>query len=202
SAEILIKGLNAQHSSLAGYVYHYTHLENAVSILRDHAIKCRNNLSSNDFKDSAAKNVILTTRHEVKDYVRFYFRSLTPTQYCNENLGLPNLSKRYGNQPICPIPIIFRIDLTAILSIEDIQWKVSLGNMASSQTEFNNTLNIVKKFDFQGIFSDVHTERGKYSSQHEFLIKSELNFDQLKQENITIIYQDENARYSLEHMIS
>ncbi|CAF3692948.1 unnamed protein product [Rotaria sp. Silwood1] len=202
STEILIKGLNAQHSSLAGYVYHYTHLENAASILRDHAIKCRNNLSSNDFKDSAAKNVILTTRHEVKDYVRFYFRTLTPTQYCNENLGLPNLSNRYGNQPICPIPIIFRIDLTAILSIENIQWKVSLGNMASSQTEFNNTLNVVKKFDFQGIFSDVHTERGKYSSQHEFLIKSELNFDQLKQENITIIYQDENARYSLEHMIS
>ncbi|CAF2925481.1 unnamed protein product [Rotaria sp. Silwood2] len=202
SAELLTKALNAQHSPFSGYVYHYTHLENVVSILRDNAIKCRNNLSSNDFKDSAAKNIIQTTRYEIKDYARFYFRPLTPTQYYNENLGLPNLSNRYGNQPMCPVPIIFRIDLAAILSIEDIQWKVSLGNMASSQTEFDNSLNVVRKFDFQGVFSDLRIERGKYSSQQEFLIKSQLNFDQLQQENITIIYQDENARYSLERMIS
>ncbi|CAF0839135.1 unnamed protein product [Rotaria sordida] len=201
SAELLIKALNAQISPFAGYVYHYTHLENAASILRDHAIKSRNNLSSNNFKDSAAKDVIQKTRIEVKDYARFYFRPLTPTQYCNENLGLPNLSNQYGNQPMCPIPIIFRIDLAAILSIKDIQWKVSLGNMASPQTEFDNTLNIVKRFDFQGVFFDICTDRGKYSSQQEFLIKSQLNFDQLKEENITIIFQDENARYSLERMI-
>ncbi len=42
----------------------------------------------------------------------------------------------------------------------------------------------------------------QYSSQQEFLIKSQLNFDELKHENITIIFQDENARYSLERMIT
>jgi hypothetical protein len=201
-AELLTIALDSQDSPYSGYVYHHTHLENAVSILRDRALKCRNNLSVNHFKDSAAKNIIQTTRNEVKDYARFYFRPLTPTQYCNENLGLPNLSNRYGNQPMCPVPVIFRIDLEAILSIENIQWKISLGNMANPQTEFDNTMNVVKKFDFQGVYSDVCTERGKYSSQQEFLIKSQLNFDELKDENIRIIFQDENARDSLERMIT
>jgi hypothetical protein len=177
-------------------------LENAVSILRDRALKCRNNLSANQFKDSAALHVIRTTRSEAKDYARFYFRPLTPTQHCNENLGLPNLSSRYGNQPMCPVPIIFRIDLKAILSIAKIQWKVSLGNMANPQTEFDNTMNVVRKFDFQHVYADIRTERGKYSSQQEFLIKAQLNLDDLKNENIILIFQDENTRYSLERMIT
>lgn len=201
-SELLIKALAEQHSHFAGYVYHYTHLDNVVSILHDNAIKCRNSLSSNYFKDSAAKHIMQTTRPEVKDYARFYFRPLTATQLCNENLGLPNLSKQYGNQAVCPILIIFRIDLHAILSIDDVQWKISLGNLASPQTEFNNTLDIVKKFDFQGVFADLCTERGKHSSQQEFLVQSQLNFNQLKPENITLIFQDENARYSLERMIT
>jgi hypothetical protein len=201
-AELLIGALAVQDSPFSGYVYHHTHLENAVSILRDRAIKCRNNLATNQFKDSAAQNIIQTTRHEAKDYARFYFRPLTPTQYCNENLGLPNLSNRYGNQPMCPVPIIFRIDLRAILSMMNIQWKISLGNMANPQTEFDNTINVVRRFDFQHVYADIRTERGKYSSQQEFLIKSQLNLNELKDENITIIFQDQNAHYSLERMIT
>lgn len=201
-AQLLIKALDAQKSPHSKFIYHYTHLENAVSILRDRALKCRNNLSARDFKDSAAKNVIQTTRKEVKEYARFYFRPLTPTQYCNENLGLPNLSNRYGNQPMCPVPVIFCFDLNAILSIKNIQWKVSLGNLANHQTEFDNTINIIKKFDFQGVYADACTERGKYSSQQEFLIKLQLNFNQLKDDDITIIFQNENARDTLECMMT
>jgi hypothetical protein len=201
-ADLLTIGLNAQHSSFGGYVYHYTHLENAASILRDHALKCRNNLSPNDFRDSSAKHVTQTTRNEVKDYARFYFRPLTPMQYCNENLGLSNLSNKCGNQPICPVPIFFRIKLDALLAIENIQWKVSLGNLANPQTEFDNTMNTVRKFDFRGVYDNIRTERGMYSSHQEFLIKSQLNFDELKPEHIEIICPDENARCSLQHMIS
>jgi hypothetical protein len=201
-AELLTIALDAQKTPFSGYVYHHTHLENAVSILRDRALKCRNRLLPDEFKDSAARDVIQTTRNEVKDYARFYFRPLTPTQYCNENLGLPNQSNRYGNQPMCPVPIVFRIDLKAILSIQNIQWKVSLGNMANRQTEFDNTMNVIRKFDFQGVYAHGGTERGKYSSQQEFLIESQLNFDELKPEDITIIFQDENAHYSLSHMVT
>ena len=201
-AELLSRGLDAQNSSHSAYVYHYTHLENAVSILRDRTLKCRNLLSPDDFKDSAAKYIIQTTRNEVKDYVRFYFRPLTPTQYCNENLGLPNLTNRYGNQPMCPIPIIFRFDLDALISIENLQWKISLGNLANPQTEFDNTMDIIKKFDFQGVYADLCTERGKYSSQQEFLIKSQFNFDELTSGCITIFFQDQKACDSLEQMIT
>jgi hypothetical protein len=74
--------------------------------------------------------------------------------------------------------------------------------MANPQTEFDNTMNVVRKFDFQHVYADIRTERGKYSSQQEFLIKAQLNLDDLKYENIIIIFQDENARYSLERMIT
>ena len=103
---------------------------------------------------------------------------------------------------MCPVPIIFRIDLKAILAIPHLQWKVSLGNLTSPQTEFDNTMDIVKKFDYQHIYADIRTERGKCSSEHEFLIKSQLNFDDLNDKDITIICQDANARNSLEQMIT
>ena len=103
---------------------------------------------------------------------------------------------------MCPVPIFFRFNLRTLLAIENLQWKVSLDNMASHHTEFDCTRDIVDKFDFQYIYADTRTERGKYSSQHEFLIESQLDFNQLTNEDITLIFQDKNARSSLESILT
>ena len=92
SAEVLLAGLEAQESKWTGYVYHFTHLENAANILISHSLKARSQLLDNYFKDSAAENVIKATRSSAKNYVRFYFRPLTPTQLCHENLGSSDLN--------------------------------------------------------------------------------------------------------------
>ncbi|CAF1432277.1 unnamed protein product [Adineta steineri] len=194
--ELLLNALEAQNSRWSGYVYHFTHLENAVTILRQRKLKSRQQLLS-DFKDSSALNVIRGTRAQVKEYVRFYFRPLTPTQRCNENLGSSELIQRFGNRPMCPIPIFFRFNLRSLLFSDKLRWKVSLGNLASPHTEFDCTPEIVKKFDFQYVYADLRTERGKYASQHELLIESELDFDLFNDNDISLFVQDENARVSL-----
>ncbi|CAF1494206.1 unnamed protein product [Adineta steineri] len=194
--ELLLNALEAQNSRWSGYVYHFTHLENAVTILRQRKLKSRQQLLSH-FKDSSALNVIRGTRAQVKEFVRFYFRPLTPTQRCNENLGSSELVQRFGNRPICPIPIFFRFNLRSLLSSNKLRWKVSLGNLASPHTEFDCTPEIVKKFDFQYVYADLRTERGKYASQHELLIESELDFDLFNDNDISLFVQDENARVSL-----
>ncbi|UJR07273.1 hypothetical protein I4U23_011561 [Adineta vaga] len=194
--ELLVAALAAQGSQWVGYVYHFTHLENAVTILREGKLKARGQLSH--FKDSAALNVIRGTRSQVKEFARFYFRPLTPTQRCNENLGLSELIQRYGNRPMCPVPIFFRFDLRSLLlSIDNLRWKVSLGNMANPHVEFDSTPEIVRKFDFEYVYADLRTERGKYASQHEFLIESELDFNLLNSNDISLFVQDDNARVSL-----
>ncbi|CAF3404523.1 unnamed protein product [Rotaria sp. Silwood1] len=170
AAELLLAGLDAQDSKWTVYVYHFTHLENAATIVSERKLKAREQLTSSAFKDSAAENVIKSTRTDAKNYARFYFRPLTPTQCCNENLDSSELIERLGNKHMCPVPIFFRFNLRALLAIENLSWKVSLGNVTSHHTEFNETREIVEKFDFQYDYADSRTQRGKVSSQHEFLI--------------------------------
>ena len=197
-AELLIAGLEAQDSCWTGYVYHFTHLENAVMILRDRALKSRSQIMSPEAKDSAALDVIEHTDMEVFSYARLYFRPHTPTQFCNENLGNELNSERYGNIPVCPVPVFFRIDLRQLLSIPDLPWGVSLGSMASRHTEYGSSMDIIRRFDFRGVYEDSRMERGKSSSQHEFLIENQLDLSLLPDEAITLIYQDANAQRSLE----
>ena len=199
--DLLIRGLDTQNSPMKGYIYHYTHLENAVSILRDGALKSRHEASYNNFKDSAAMSVIQQTRLEVMDHARFFFRPLTPPQCCIENLGSELTNEKYDNIPMCPVPVIFRIQLNDLHHIADLQWGVSLGSMASSCSDYGSSLDLLKKFDFCGVFLDARTERGKVSSQQEFLIKRQLNLRLLPEEAITIICQDDNALFSLNNML-
>lgn len=200
-ADVLIECLEAQDSKWTGYVYHFTHLENAVQILSERKLKARGQLLNLNFKDSAAENVIKSTRTLAKNYTRFYFRPMTPTQRCNENLGSNDLIERFGNKPMCPVPIFFRINLRSLLTIENLSWKVSLGNLASQYTEFDCTRDIIDKFDFEYIYTDTRTERGKFSSQHEFLVESHLDLSLLSDKDVTLIFQDENACDSLKSMI-
>ncbi|CAF1034767.1 unnamed protein product [Didymodactylos carnosus] len=196
-SELFLTCLNMQNAPWKGYVYHYTHIENAVSIFKEGRLKCRNNVAN--FKDSAAYDVIEQTRREVKDYVRFYFRPLTPTQFTNENLGGMKDTERFGNDPICPVPIFIKIPLSEIFRQTDIEWKVSLGNMARKLVVSGNTRNIIQQFDFNGVYQTTLTTRQFASSQQEFLIKSQLKLDDLKE--VEILCQDSTAEECLKLML-
>ena len=86
-ADLLIFGLETQTPNWTGYIYHYTHLENAISILKTRCLLTNNN------------------------YIRFTFRPLTSSQAASENLGCRKSSQQTS---ICPIPIFFCIKLQSI----------------------------------------------------------------------------------------
>ncbi|UJR16344.1 hypothetical protein I4U23_003250 [Adineta vaga] len=198
-AELLLAGLKAQNSSWTGYVYHYTHLENAISIVCERSIKSRYQLTQlGNFKDSSSYDFMSHVHDEVNRYVRFYFRPRTLTQYHNENLGSGKCKKRNEYTPICPVPIFVRIDLQAILNIPNIQWKVSLGDMSRTRTIYDSTRDVIEQFDFDGVFKNDDAELNEYSIQLEFLIENELNFQLLPNDCIHLICQNRDAKTSLE----
>ncbi|CAF1423603.1 unnamed protein product [Didymodactylos carnosus] len=194
--ELFIKCLNMQKSPWKDYIYHYTHIENAVSIFNEKVLKCRNNVVY--FKDSAALNMIPSD--EVKSYVPFYFRPHTPNQHINENLGsIEYTTDQFGQDPICPIPIFIKIPLKSIFKCEDIEWKVSVGNMARKRYEYGNTTGIIQQFDFNGVYMDKMSPRQFISSQQEFLIKSKLSLESI--DGLEIICQDLSAANCLKCLL-
>ena len=65
------------------YAYHYTDIQNAVSILESEMLYSRTQAEELHVmqNDNASRQVIDMTRDRITSYVRFYFRPLTPTQY-------------------------------------------------------------------------------------------------------------------------
>jgi len=198
SKDLLLNGIEKQNSPFKGYVYHFTHLENMSSILEDGVLKSR---SKAVFKDSASHGAIGHTIEEKKDYVRFYFRPKTPTQYYNENFGREDSLEKLGSEPICPIPIFLKIPIDEILVHPTIEWEVSLGNMAKTTTQYGNTSELMKQFDFNGVYLEKDNGfqgRCFASSQQEFLIKNQLPLNSL---NFEIICQDKSSLDSLIAML-
>lgn len=89
------------------YMYHFTDIINAVSILKQGKIFSRKQALELKLMevDNASHEVIDQTRDFVEEYVRFYFRPLTPTQYNNEGLRHVNVKDSH-----CPRPVFFLFD--------------------------------------------------------------------------------------------
>lgn len=195
SAQMLLYGIAQQDSPYKGFIYHFTHIENAASILREQKLKGR---GTSGFKDSAGTGAIEHTSNEKKAFARFYFRPKTPTQYYNENLGKGNMSiERFGNEPICPVPVFFKIPLNDVISNTDINWEISLGNMARGNVLYGNSIELIREFDFNGLFLSEITPRGFASSQQEFLVKDALSLPI----STKIICQDNFAKSTLFKLI-
>jgi hypothetical protein len=70
--------------------------------------------------------------------------------------------------------------------------------MSKHHTEYDCTLDVIKRFDFCGLFDKCETERGQHSAQLEFLIENQLNLEDLPKDAITLICQNSDAKESLE----
>lgn len=98
------------------YIYHYTDLTNAIGILKECKIFSRNSVGELA-NENASKDVIEHTSVEVLDYVRFYFRPKTPTQYRNE--GFIPRNQRWSNAHV-PIPIFIAFKADKMFEREDV----------------------------------------------------------------------------------
>lgn len=182
---MLLQGLNQQESLWQGYIYHFTHVENAASILRNEQLRARNRCQG--FRDSAGIKLINHTREDVKNFARFYFRPQTPTQWHNEGLG----KRKNGIYALCPVPIFFRFNMERVLKTHGIKCGVSNGNLAAKGSYYGNTTAFLEQgFDFDNVYSkleQVGLETFFRASQQEFIIRDYLDFTKLNLDDVEII---------------
>ena len=192
-AEMLLAGLERQHSHWKGYIYHFTHVENAVSILQSEQLQSRNRC--NKFVDSAGASLIAHTSNDVKNLARFYLRPKTPTQWHNEGLG-----KRNGQiYALCPVPIFFRLNLKRVLDTHGSKCGVSNGNLAArSGSHYGNSMKFLEYFDFDNVYcTQAGRETFLRASQQEFVVHDYLDIAKLSLDDITIICRNEQDKKTL-----
>ncbi|MEI6310784.1 MAG: DarT ssDNA thymidine ADP-ribosyltransferase family protein [Bacteroidota bacterium] len=192
-----IDRIEQQWSKWKGSIYHFSHIDNAVEIIKNRKIQSRNKAT---IKGDAAGNVV-HLRNDAHDYARFYFRPHTPTQFYNEFLGKNTSdgydSKNYGwvswyekarglGFPKCPIPIFFRFSLQEVLFKDEEQCCISNGNMQTGSTQFGSIAKMINKFGFEDLYytpqqyaTKEDYNRYRNYAQQEFLVKDELSFNDL-----------------------
>lgn len=129
------------------YIYHFTHMYNAVEVIRSRKILSRDRAEELGLLKYDSAGSVVTRSNLAHPYARFYFRPCTPTQYYNEALGADSRLGYYNKRgewkskypkaiglglPKCPIPIFFRFDLEEVLALIPERCYYSDRNMQSN----------------------------------------------------------------------
>ena len=186
-------------SAWSGRIYHFAHLHNVISILDSGVMLSRNRVR--DFVDSAGS--VVNRRKDAHDFVRFYFRPKTLTQYYNEQMGLVFSERNFStahsfNYPKMPIPVFLSIDIEEILEkVDNATLFYSNGNMQARHTGLFNILDGFEHFNAESAFQNSWLE--KSATQQEFLIKNQLPLQGLDSLEILVrdYYDQENLLQSL-----
>lgn len=200
------------------YIFHFTHLFNAVDIIKDRKILSRNKAEG---KFANAAGNLVTRRGTAHDYARFYFRPQTPTQFYNECLGMDVNSghegwgfggydwngkkiwhkvwKSYYPQarnlglPKCPIPVFFKFELKEVIMKMLDKCFYSTGNMQTNWARVEKVSKNPNSINTEHLYSTVSDlENYKQYSQQEFLVEEEFDFYSLDSFEI-ICYNEEYA---------
>jgi len=132
------------------YVYHFTDVHNAASIIESGHLYSRAEAVQRGLMkvDNASGEIIQQTRSEHLKYVRLYFRPRTPTQYRNE--GIRPINRRELGGAHCPIPVYFCFDALAVLARDDTEF--SDGNMASAWVSHSGERDFFLSIPFHLVF--------------------------------------------------
>ena len=108
-------------------MFHYTSLENVISILKSGALYSREEAVSRSLlsSDSASSSVLAHTSDAYKSCARLYFRPKTPTQYSNEGIRPRNAIVHDAH---CPIPVFLLFNSRDVLTRASTQF--SRGSLA------------------------------------------------------------------------
>lgn len=144
------------HCNTNGYsglkVYHFSHMFNAIDIIKNRKILSRNKAEEIKALKYDAAGAVVHRTNKAHPYARFYFRPKSPTQFYNECLGwddtlLTNWSepKSYYPEacnlhlPKCPLPVFFEFDICEIIAKMPEKCYYSNGNL---QTNFASVYKI------------------------------------------------------------
>lgn len=181
--------------------YHFTHMANAVNILRSMKLKSRNYARGN-FSNSAGSNVFRTGK--AHRFARFYFLPKSPTQFYNECLGKDLEDSRYYERaynlglPKCPLPVFFVFDIEELLSVMPDKCYYSNGNMQKDSSMCFKVVEDPSWIRAKEIYVDGTNNFEE--RQQEFLIDGELDFSTLRNVQIYCYddYQAEMLKKELE----
>lgn len=173
--------------------YHFTHMENAVKIIRAMKLQSRNYADGN-FSNSAGSNVHRTNK--AHNFARFYFVPKSPTQFYNECLGKDRGTDYYDKAynlglPKCPLPVFFVFDIEELLTVMPDLCYYSNGNMQKDSSQCFKVVTDPHKIKAREIYidsRDTFDER-----QQEFLVEGELDFSKLRNVQICC-YNDFQAQ--------
>ena len=191
------------------YIYHFTHLFNAIDIIKSRKIKSRNR-AEGQFSNAAGN--LVNRRNEAHNYARFYYRPQTPTQFYNECLGWDSYlrtswGKSYYTQarnlglPKCPMPVFFKFDLAEVISkFPDICY-YSTGNMQTNWASVKKVSDNPNGLNTTYVYSTIQDGFDTYKqySQQEFLILDEFDFSELH--SFEIICFDEEQEEILKNQL-
>jgi hypothetical protein len=194
--------LKEQSSPWSGFVYHFTHMTNAIEIIRSRKIYSRDRalIEAGHFSDAAGS--VVHRKGLAHKFARFYFRPQTPTQFYNECLGKDIHDGRYFETaaklglPKCPVPVFFKFDLEEVFSLMSEKCFVSNGNMQRDQARIGAISEMFKKFNFEYLFSTVFSgfDNYKEGSQQEFLVQDFFDFSKLKKYEILVMNENDLAQ--------
>lgn len=197
------------------YIYHFTHLFNAVDIIKERKILSRHKAEG---KFANAAGNLVARRDTAHNFARFYYRPQTPTQFYNECLGMDSESgylktwrywdgswiecskwKTYYPQarklglPKCPIPVFFKFELKEVLMKMSDKSYYSTGNMQTNWARVNKVSENPNAINTVHLYSDASDyDNYKQYSQQEFLVLEEFDFSDLDSFEI-ICYDEEHA---------
>lgn len=192
----LTKFYNELKSNCYGkpYVYHFTHMFNAIEVIRTRKILSRNRANELRLLKYDAAGSVVHRSSKAHPYARFYYRTGTQTQFYNECLGKQRNTKYYQSAlsnglPMCPMPVFFKFDLQEVLSKHTNTCYYSTGNL---QTNWANVYKIVDDpccIDAVHLYSrDNYDKVVRDKKQQEFLVKNEFDFSDIN--NYQIICYD------------
>lgn len=137
------------------YCYHFSHVENIISILRDEELLARSEaLYLNKMvNDNASEQIIKRTNSKYQKYVRMYFRPKSPTQYHNEGFKTKQQLRLSQLDAQCPIPVFLFFDIEKILNHPETQF--SAKSLASNKdVQLYNTPEEFRELPFEKIYHD------------------------------------------------
>jgi hypothetical protein len=182
--ENIIRFIRQFPSDVKPRAYHFTHMANAIKIIKTMKLQSRNYADGN-FENSAGSNVMRTNK--AHKFARFYFAPLSPTQFYNECLGKDSDDKRYYQKaynlglPKCPLPVFFVFDIEELLMAMPEKCFYSNGNMQKDSSKcFQVTVDPTR------IKAKEIYRRGgnKEEKQQEFLVEGEVDLSKLSSFNI------------------
>ena len=164
----------------ADYLFHFTDIRNAASILESGYLLSRNEAKRKnpDFTDAACSKVIYWTKYsrpKLLDYVRFYFRPFNATTYIMEGF------KPGSEAAHCPVPVYLLFDIREIITCK--KTRFSDGNLASKDSTIFSKAKEFRKLDFDLIYNErneFQSKKFKRARQAEVIYPERVSLKHLK----------------------